>query len=248
MASWNLESAVELFAWLREHYPRKAEELVEKLGLGDKELETWRQLAQRMYVSQDPASGLIEQFAGFFQLQHIDLKELEPRSESLQAILGRAGVQQAQVLKQPDVLMLLFLLRDRYDEQVKRINWDYYEPRTDHEFGSSLGPAIHAALASELGEAERAYRHFMRAALVDLEDLRGNTAEGAHAASAGGLWQALVFGFAGLRLTPEGPVAYPRLPRKWDHLRFSICYRGQCYRFDLSRGQTGPVPPDRIPG
>jgi kojibiose phosphorylase len=248
MASWNLESAVELFAWLREHYPRKAEELVEKLGLGDKELETWRQLAQRMYVPQDPASGLIEQFAGFFQLQDIDLKGLEPRSESLQAILGRAGVQQAQVLKQPDVLMLLFLLRDRYDERVKRINWDYYEPRTDHEFGSSLGPAIHAALASELGEAERAYRHFMRAALVDLEDLRGNTAEGAHAASAGGLWQALVFGFAGLRLTPEGPVAYPRLPRKWDHLRFSICYRGQCYRFDLSRGQTGPVPPDRIPG
>jgi len=147
---------------------------VEKLGLGDKELETWRQLAQRMYVPQDPASGLIEQFAGFFQLQHIDLKGLEPRSESLQAILGRAGVQQAQVLKQPDVLMLLFLLRDRYDERVKRINWDYYEPRTDHEFGSSLGPAIHAALASELGEAERAYRHFMRAALVDLEDLRGN--------------------------------------------------------------------------
>jgi len=196
-----------------------------------------------MYVPQDHASGLIEQFDGFFDLEEVDLAELGPRTRSLQAILGREGVQRAQVLKQPDVLMLLYLLRDRYDARTVRANWDHYEPRTDHDFGSSLGPAIHAALACEVGKTEEAYRHFLRAALVDLEDLRGNTADGIHAASAGGVWQAVVFGFAGLQLTPEGPVARPRLPKHWQRLRFSIRYRGRTYRFDLTQGMAGPVKP-----
>ena len=142
--------------------------------------------------------------------------------------------------------MLLYLLRDSYDERILRVNWDYYEPRTDHDFGSSLGGAIHATLGCEVGEMERAYQHFMRAALVDLEDLRGNTGDGIHAASAGGLWQALVFGFAGLRLTPEGPIAYPRLPRHWKRLRFSLRYHGRRFIFDLTPQTQGPVVPTPI--
>ncbi|HLV09314.1 MAG TPA: hypothetical protein VKY40_03820 [Halanaerobiales bacterium] len=38
----------------------------------------------------------------------------------------------------------------------------------------------------------------MRTAQVDLVDNQGNTAEGFHAASAGGTWQAAVFGFGGM--------------------------------------------------
>ncbi|HIQ00328.1 TPA: beta-phosphoglucomutase [Candidatus Bipolaricaulota bacterium] len=246
MARWNIEVALDALDWLRHSHPEKAEGLERELGLTGEELARWREVARRMYVPQDPASGLIEQFEGFFQLEEVNLAELAPRTRSLQALLGREGVQQAQVLKQPDVLMLLYLLRDRYDERTVRANWDYYEPRTDHEFGSSLGPPIHAALACELGEIEVAYRHFLRAALVDLEDLRGNTAEGVHAASAGGVWQAVVFGFAGLRLTPTGPVARPRLPGHWKRLRFSIRYRGRRYVFDLTPGMAGPVSP--LPG
>ncbi len=243
MARWNIEAALEALNWLRRSYPEKAEELEKVLGLREEEIARWREVAQRMYVPQDPASGLIEQFDGFFDLKEVDLAELGHRTRSLQAILGREGVQRAQVLKQPDVLMLLYLLRDRYDARTVRANWDYYEPRTDHAFGSSLGPAIHAALACEVGEPEEAYRHFLRAALVDLEDLRGNTADGVHAASAGGVWQAVVFGFAGLQLTPTGPVAQPRLPKHWQRLRFSIRYRGRTYRFDLTQGMAGPVKP-----
>ena len=42
-----------------------------------------------------------------------------------------------------------------------RINWDYYAPRTDHTFGSSLGPAVHAWAACPLGDPEEVYTHFM---------------------------------------------------------------------------------------
>jgi kojibiose phosphorylase len=98
-------------------------------------------------------------------------------------------------------------------------------------------------LAARLGELEKAYEHFRRAALVDIEDLRGNTEDGIHAASAGGVWQAVAFGFAGIRLTPEGPVAYPRLPKGWQRLTLSIRWRGKRYVFDLKPSEKGPVQP-----
>jgi trehalose/maltose hydrolase-like predicted phosphorylase len=67
----------------------------------------------------------------------------------------------------------------------------------------------------------------MRAALVDLQDVRGNAREGAHAASAGGIWQAIVFGLAGIRLTDSGPTATPRLPPEGTRLRFRLQYQSQ---------------------
>jgi len=96
-----------------------------------------------------------------------------------------------------------------------------------------LGPAIHAILACDLGKLDEAYEHFMRAALMDLHNSRGNTADGIHAASAGGLWQAVVFGFGGVRLTDKGPVAAPRLPAHWQRLQFRLQVRGRCFDFDL---------------
>jgi kojibiose phosphorylase len=79
----------------------------------------------------------------------------------------------------------------------------------------------------------------MQAALVDLEDTRGNTRDGIHAASAGGVWQAVVFGFGGIQLQDTGPVATPHLPPKWTRLKFKLQWRGNCHSFDLS---PTPVP------
>jgi trehalose/maltose hydrolase-like predicted phosphorylase len=130
--------------------------------------------------------------------------------------------------------MLLYLLGDQYDEAVKRANWDYYEPRTDHSYGSSLGPAIHAIMGAHLGQVEDAYHHFTRAAFVDLEDLRGNTRDGIHAASAGGVWQVAVMGFAGLQLGAEGLTFTPRLPERWQRLAFTVRYQGCPIEVDLT--------------
>jgi trehalose/maltose hydrolase-like predicted phosphorylase len=53
----------------------------------------------------------------------------------------------------------------------------------------------------------------------------GNAAGGIHAAAMGGLWQAAVFGFAGLRLTREGPEPRPNLPPSWRSLSMRIHWR-----------------------
>ncbi|MBE9508453.1 MAG: glycoside hydrolase family 65 protein, partial [Chloroflexi bacterium] len=142
-----------------------------------------------------------------------------------------------QVLKQPDVLMLLYLLNDRYDQETLRVNWDYYTPRTDLAYGSSLGPPIQALLTARLGESEVAYEHFMHAARTDLKDVRGNSADGIHAALAGGLWQAVAFGFAGLQLDGEGHTVDPQLPAHWKRLSFSVLQRGE--KIDLVLSHRG---------
>ncbi len=233
MVRWHLKAALEVLAWLRRYDPRRAAELEQRLDLNADRLQRWTDIIGCLFVPYDPESGLIEQFEGFFDREDVDLAQYEPRSRSIQSLLGVERTNRTQVIKQPDVLMLLYLLRHRYDRQTLQVNWEYYAPRTDHTYGSSLGPCVHAILACDLGRVEEAYEHFMRAALVDLEDIRGNTADGIHAASAGGLWQAVVFGFGGIRLTDNGPVATPRLPAHWTRLQFRLQYRGQWYNFDL---------------
>ena len=74
-----------------------------------------------------------------------------------------------------------------------RANWDYYTPRTDHTYGSSLAPGIQAILACRMGNPKMAYDFFMQSALLDLQDLRLNTEHGIHGATAGAVWQAVVF-------------------------------------------------------
>ncbi|QLE55881.1 glycoside hydrolase family 65 protein [Nostoc sp. TCL26-01] len=233
MVQWHLQSALAFWDWFKHVYPQKAAQLVNQLDLTTERLHHWAEIQERIFVNQDAATGLIEQFEGFFQLEAVDLTDYEPRTKSLQALLGIEATSQKQILKQPDVLMLLYLLRQSYDYNTLKVNWDYYNQRTDHTYGSSLGPAIHAILACDLNQPSEAYTHFLRAALVDLDDVRLNAGEGIHAASAGGIWQAVVLGFGGIRMTQFGPMACPNLPPTWKRLKFRLQWRNEWFDFDL---------------
>jgi kojibiose phosphorylase len=237
MVQWHLEKAVAVYDWLQQNFPDRSLELRQKLQLTSEHLQHWQTAIAKIYIPYDDKTELIEQFEGFFQLQDIDLKEYEPRLRSIQAVLGIDETNQRQVLKQPDVLMLLYLMRDTRSglscRDILQKNWDYYAPRTDITYGSSLTPAIHATLAANLGKAAEADELFMRAALVDLEDNRGNTEDGIHAASTGGVWQAVVFGFGGIQLLDNAPVATPHLPPTWTRLKFKLNWRGTWHCFDL---------------
>jgi kojibiose phosphorylase len=200
--------------------------------LSEQRLEHWRDVIEKMHLHVEP-SGLIEQFEGYYQRRDVDLQALEPRTRSAQEIFGIEGCNETQILKQPDVLMMLYLLREHYSAEAVRANYDYYDPRTDHTYGSSLGPSIMAIMACDVGKPEDAYQHFIRAVRADLRDVRGNAGDGIHAASAGGTWQAVVFGFGGLRVTAAGWTTHPRLPPHWKRLTFKFFHRGQMQAVDV---------------
>ncbi|MHC5766883.1 MAG: beta-phosphoglucomutase [Nostoc sp.] len=242
MAQWHLEKAIAVYDWLAHKFPEQTTELEQKLKLTPEERLHWQDIIAKILFLYDPSTELIEQFEGFFQSEDINLADYEPRDRSMQAILGVNQINKYQVIKQPDILMLLYLMRESadfpYNEKALQTNWDYYAPRTDITYGSSLGPAVQAILASDLGKSTEAYQQFMRALMVDLEDNRGNTNDGIHGASAGGIWQAVIFGFGGIQLTENGPVANPHLPPGWKRLKFKLHWRGEWHDFDL-HGELG---------
>ncbi|MFL5627249.1 MAG: glycoside hydrolase family 65 protein [Ktedonobacteraceae bacterium] len=236
MAKWSIQRAIDALQWLQATAPDKAGQLTRELDLNATRLDHWHDVVARMCILQDEKTDIFEQFDGFFELKPLDQSQFKGRKTSYQGLLGMQTVQKLRIIKQADVLMLLTLLRDDFDIETKRANWDYYYPITDHDYGSSLTPALHAILACELGFVDTAYKLFMKGALVDLENLRGNTPEGIHAASAGAVWQAAILGFAGLHLHDEdGYSTSPRWPDGWTRLAFTCQHKGQLLKIDLRR-------------
>jgi len=212
--------------------PAVLAELDAALGIDASTVARWQHVASHLYLPQpDEETRVIEQFRDFFSLEDVRPAELKARlldpSEYWGWPIGVAV--HTQVLKQADVLQLL--IQDAAtDYEVLQANFDYYEPRTQH--GSSLSPSVHAIAAARLGKLNDAYRYFMKSALVDLDgDFKavsgGTFIGGIHTAACAGTWQAAVYGFGGVSLTPEAIMVNPRLPNGWTHLSFRAMRHGQ---------------------
>ena len=233
LTRWHLHTAVALAEWLKSHDAQAASHLFAQLSINEQTLSNWLTMADQVFCPLENQEGLIEQFAGYFERTNGLAADFDPRTESIQAILGIEGANASQILKQPDIMMLMYILPELFDQETIQANYDYYTPRTDLTFGSSLGPSIQAIMATRLGSQADAYENFMRAARADIEDVRGNAGDGIHGASAGGLWQAAVFGFGGLRIDQDRWHIEPHLPAHWQRLRFKFMWRGQEQLVDI---------------
>jgi trehalose/maltose hydrolase-like predicted phosphorylase len=214
MARWNLRRAAAL------------------AGIAPKERNRWKAVADALADGYDARTGIYEQFSGFFGLEPIVIAELAPRRPvAADMLLGPERTRQAQVLKQADVLMLHHLVPDEVAPDSLLPNLEFYEPRTAH--GSSLSPAIHAGLLARARRFPQALDLLRIAARIDLDDLTGSTAGGLHLATMGGLWQALAFGFAGVRMRNGRLVVDPRLPPEWNALELALRHRGEPFRLRI---------------
>jgi kojibiose phosphorylase len=241
MVVWHLEQALDLLDWLKRRYPTDADRLITALSLTDDRLAHWRDIIARMFIPFDEEKRIHIQFPGFFDMEYIPVPDYEPRTMSVQSILGHHRSTQTQVIKQADVVMLMALLGDEVGPRdVMLNNWNTYYPRCDQ--GSSLSPAIHAWVAARLGLDEVAYHMFEHAAGIDLNDNKGNVRDGIHGAACGGLWQALIFGFCGLELDErEGLVVRPRLPEHWKQVSFTVYYQGEKRHFTVTNPVVSPT-------
>ncbi len=204
-------------------------------GVDGRERAQWLAVADALVDGYDEATGIYEQFAGFFDLEPIVIAEVAPRRPiAADLLLGAERTAGAQVLKQGDVVMLHQLVPDEVASGSLLPNLDFYEPRTAH--GSSLSPAIHASLLARAGRYRPALEALRIAARMDLDDLTGSTASGVHLATMGGLWQALAFGFAGVRPRGDRVVVDPRLPPEWNALELGLRFRGAPFRLRIERG------------
>jgi alpha,alpha-trehalose phosphorylase len=139
-----------------------------------------------------------------------------------------------QVLKQADTVLAMFLQWQDFTPEEKQRAFDFYDPLTTGD--STLSACVQGIMAAEVGYSREALDHFTNAVFIDLDDTHGNTIDGVHIASTGGVWSSLVCGFAGLR--DQGPIPYfdPRLPSEWDGLTFHLKIQGRLLLVELRAG------------
>ena len=231
MARWNIERALEVARLMQRRSPQSWSELRKRLDLRPEELDDWHRVSGGLVTGFVDESALFEQFAGYFRLQNVDLRQFEPRTVPIDVLMGQDRTAKSQVIKQADVLMFMHLLWESFAADVREANFRYYEPKCAH--GSSLSPAIHAAFAARLGDIDMADRYFRQAVGIDLDDTQGRVAGGIHIGALGALWQAVVFGFAGVSMAPTGVRVSPHLPKAWRSIRFPVLWRGRLLRFDF---------------
>jgi trehalose/maltose hydrolase-like predicted phosphorylase len=223
MAAWTIARGLDAIAELGKQWPAHQHEIQQRLALDDGELGHWTEVAKRLVRGDDPATGMIEQFAGYFRLEDIDLCAYAGRAVPMDVILGRERTRASQIIKQADVVALFALLPDMFDRTTKQRNFSYYEPRCGH--GSTLSPALHALVAARLGDIGMAERYLHATAEIDLGSPNISSAGGVHIAALGGLWLAVIFGFAGLRMLGEELAFDPIVPEGWQAFAFRIQWR-----------------------
>jgi maltose phosphorylase len=206
------------------------------LGCSSDELDQWRHMASEMFIPYDPETKLFEQHEGFFNLPHIDVESISVEDFPLYHHWSYDRIYRNDIIKQPDVLMFLFLYNQSFSMEEKQANYDYYEPRCIHE--SSLSPSVHSILASELGRHQEAFEFFHFATRIDLDNYNRNTHEGIHTTSIAAAWMNIVYGFGGMRSDGEVLSFQPSIPPHWHGYSFQVIYRGSVIRVEISQGRA----------
>jgi trehalose/maltose hydrolase-like predicted phosphorylase len=128
------------------------------------------------------------------------------------------------IIKQADANLLAYPLKVITDEKIIRQDLAYYEARLDED-APAMSHSVLAVISARLGDSERAYELFKRSYQPNQKPPFGVLSETPYsnnpyfATAAGGMLQAVLFGFGGLALTEQGiERRRPCLPPGWKSL------------------------------
>ena len=202
------------------------------LGVDTEEIAGWRQSADHMAVAYDDEREMPEQDRGSTLRQRWDFAaSAEKDAYPLHSHATYFDLYRKQVAKQADLVLALQWFGERFSLAEKAAAFAYAEGLTVRD--SSLSASSQAVLAAEVGHLELAHAYLREAALVDLQDRKGDTEDGLHMASLAGAWIALVCGFGGLRDHDDRLRFAPRLPPGIDRLAFALSWRGCCVHVEV---------------
>lgn len=128
-------------------------------------------------------------------------------------------------IKQADVNLLSYPLKEITDPKQIQQDLEYYETRVPNEGTPAMTQGVFALLYARLGNAEKAYHWFKDAYIPNLNppfrviaETKGGT-NPYFATGAGGILQAVIMGFGGIEITPKGLTQVRSvLPANWKSL------------------------------
>jgi kojibiose phosphorylase len=248
LAAMNLAYAAEVLRGCRRGRPDLFAHYAEELTLTAEDADGFEALSKRLPIPTDAERGIILQSADFDRyplLEELTAPSFSGNGGRADGI-GRLGrgtfgrsvsqerLYRRRALKQADVVALVALFPQDFPRKMMEASFDYYERITTHD--SSLSASTHAIVAGMLGRPTQAYDFYHASAWIDLDPTGGDASQGIHIANAGGNWQSLVYGFAGLRPAfcdepgEEAPPSFtPTLPPQVRSLRFKLWWHGSLY-------------------
>lgn len=128
-------------------------------------------------------------------------------------------------IKQADVNLLAYPLKEVTDPKQIKADLDYYSARVPNEGTPAMTQAVFTLLHARLGNADKAWYWFKDAYLPNLNppfrviaETKGGT-NPYFATGAGGILQSVLMGFGGLEITDSGIVQQKGLlPKHWKSL------------------------------
>ena len=229
LAQWCLRYADEIAG-------KVAPEKRKELGVTDEERAKWLEIADKMYLPEDKELGIFVQHDTFLDKDLTPVKDLPADQLPLNQHWSWDHILRSPYIKQADVLQGIYYFMDKFPADVKKRNFDFYEPLTVHE--SSLSPCVHAILAADLHEEEKAVEMYERTARLDLDNYNNDTCDGLHVTSMTGSWLAIVQGFAGMRVENDTLRFAPFVPQAWDGYAFHVNFRGRLLHIDVTKERT----------
>ncbi|MFI5133922.1 MAG: glycosyl hydrolase family 95 catalytic domain-containing protein, partial [Chitinophagales bacterium] len=128
-------------------------------------------------------------------------------------------------IKQADVNLLAYPLKEITDPVQIRKDLEYYETRVPNEGTPAMTQAVFTTLYARLGDADKAYKWFKEAYEPNLNppfrvvaETKGGT-NPYFATGAGGILQSVLMGFGGIEITSKGITQVKsKLPVGWKKL------------------------------
>ena len=233
-ARWCMENALHYYDVVKKDYPELYQTLSKKLNL-EVEIKELSSRYDKVYLPQPNEDLVIPQDDTYLDLMEIDLTKYKNQIQvgTLFRDYNLSQVNQIQVSKQASVVMLMYLLEYKFSQDIRKANYEYYEPRTLHD--SSLSLSTHSILAADIDNMDLAYNLFERASRIDLGPKMTTSDHGIHAASLGGVWQIVVCGFAGIRMLNGNLRINPKLPEAINSISYPLNWNGNTLRIHVDK-------------
>ncbi|AUC78978.1 family 65 glycosyl hydrolase [Nonlabens sp. MB-3u-79] len=236
LAKWCMEYAVENIHKVKETYPSDYDRIMAKTQLTDREISSWMDVAENMYMPFDEELGVYLQQDGFLDKEIIPVNELSKEHRPINQKWSWDRILRSCYIKQADVLQCFYFFEDHFTKEQLSKHFDFYEPLTVHE--SSLSPCVHSIQAAKLDRMDQAYEFYLRTSRLDLDDYNKEVEEGCHITSMAGTWMSIVEGFGGLQIIDDKPSFTTKLPQQWTGFSFKINFRHQIIEVQVTTSGT----------
>lgn len=213
---------------------KKTVELINAFDLKCDWTEKFIEIEQKMFLTIDTDNKFIWQCKDFDSFEDIDFDKMWlDRSQAFGKFISQERNYRSKALKQGDVTCLLYLFEKEFDNEYIKNNLEYYLPITTHD--SSLSYIIHSILFSKIGETEAAYDYMLKASGIDFDEL--GCGEGIHIANCGGIYQGVIYGFAGLinPMFTEKLEFRPNLPDTVSEINFKLNFKNKLYNILVTK-------------